>query len=344
MTGRQRILDALACKPLDRPPLWIMRQAGRYLPEYRALKEKYSFLEMVREPTLAKEVTLQPLARFPLDAAIVFSDILVVPEAMGQGYGFHDKGGIRMDFAIETAHDVDRLEVEGAADRLDYVAKALALLRESLGNEKALLGFCGSPWTLACYAIDGGSSAGFPRTLAFAKEQPHAFNQLMEKFTTVLVQYLRQQAKAGADAIQIFDTWGSLCPDGDSEAWSLRWIRELTSSLRGEIPLILYAKDSANKLQELVSCGTTCLALDHSIDLAVAKKSLGSEISVQGNLDPELLESDPDSVRSAAKDLMSRMSPYDGHVFNLGHGIRPTAKIDCVEELAKTVLGYSSGN
>jgi uroporphyrinogen decarboxylase len=321
-----------------------MRQAGRYLPEYRALKEKYSFLEMVREPTLAQEVTLQPLARFPLDAAIVFSDILVVPEAMGQGYGFHDKGGIRMDFAIETARDVERLEVEGAADRLDYVAKALALLRASLGNEKALLGFCGSPWTLACYAIAGGSSAGFPKALAFAKEQPHAFNQLMEKFTTVLMQYLRRQAEAGADAIQIFDTWGSLCPDGDSEAWSLRWIRELTSSLREEIPLILYAKDSANKLQELVSCGTTCLALDHSIDLAEAKNSLGHKISVQGNLDPELLESDPDSVRSAAKDLMSRMAPYDGHVFNLGHGIRPNAKVDCVEALAETVLGYSSGN
>ncbi len=342
MTGRQRILDALACKPLDRPPLWIMRQAGRYLPEYRALKEKYSFLEMVREPTLAQEVTLQPLARFPLDAAIVFSDILVVPEAMGQGYGFHDKGGIRMDFAIETAQDVDNLEVDGAADRLDYVAKTLALLRKSLGGEKALLGFCGSPWTLACYAIDGGSSKGFPRALAFAKEQPRAFNLLMEKFTSVLVQYLRRQAESGADAIQIFDTWGSLCPDGDSEAWSLRWIRELTSSLKEEVPLILYAKNSANKLQELVSCGTTCLALDHSIDLAEAKKGLGSKVSVQGNLDPELLETDPASVQVAAKDLMTRMSPYEGHVLNLGHGIRPTAKIDCVEALTKTVSEHSS--
>ena len=344
MTSRQRILDALACKPLERPPLWIMRQAGRYLPEYRALKEKYSFLEMVREPTLAQEVTLQPLARFPLDAAIVFSDILVVPEAMGQGYGFHDKGGIRMNFAIETAQDIDKLEVDGAADRLDYVAKTLTLLRKSLGNEKALLGFCGSPWTLACYAIDGGSSTGFPRTLAFAQEQPDAFNQLMEKLTTVLIEYLRLQTDAGADAIQIFDTWGSLCPDGNSEAWSLLWIRELTSSLQGEIPLILYAKDSANKLKELASCGTTCLALDHSIDLAEAKKSLGSKISVQGNIDPELLESTPLSVRTATDDLLTRMSPYDGHVFNLGHGIRPTARIDCVEALAETVSQHSSGN
>ncbi|MFP6885953.1 MAG: uroporphyrinogen decarboxylase family protein, partial [Opitutales bacterium] len=187
MTGRQRILDALACKPLERPPLWIMRQAGRYLPEYRALKETHDFVDMVRTPELAKEVTLQPIRRFPLDAAIVFSDILVVPEAMGQPYGFREKGGIQMEFAIVNPRDVERFKVEDATKRLDYVAKTLRLLREALGDRKALLGICGSPWTLACYAIEGGSVDGFPKALAFAKEQPKAFGALLEKFSRVLV-------------------------------------------------------------------------------------------------------------------------------------------------------------
>ena len=342
MTGRQRILDALACKSLERPPFWIMRQAGRYLPEYRALKEKHDFLEMVREPELALEVTLQPLRRFPLDAAIVFSDILVVPEAMGQSYGFREQGGIQMEFAIESSRDVERLQVEDAVKHLDYVAKALRLLRKTLGDEKALLGFCGSPWTLACYAIEGGSVDGFPRALAFAEEQPKAFGSLLDKFTRVLIDYLRLQAHAGADAIQIFDTWGSLCPDDRYEEWSLRWIREITDTMDGDIPLILYSKDSESRLEELATTGVQCLGLDHSLDLAEAKRNLGPDVAVQGNLDPALLDLEPAAVSSAAKELLNRMATCSGHIFNLGHGIRPSAKIACVEALAETVTQHLS--
>lgn len=337
MTSRQRILRALAGEPLDRPPLWIMRQAGRYLPEYRALKSKHDFVEMVRTPELAREVTLQPLRRFPLDAAIVFSDILVVPEAMGQPYGFRDQGGIQMEYALRTPEQVDALQTEGAAERLAYVGQALSLLRQDLGEETALLGFCGSPWTLACYAIEGGSSEGFPNALAFAENQPAAFESLMEKFTRTLIDYLRMQARSGADAIQIFDTWGALCPDPLYENLSLRWIRRLVNELRSELPVILYAKDSGHRLDALATVAPACLALDHSLDLAQAKTRLPADVSVQGNLDPALLDNDPQTVRAAAQDLLTRMAPHPGHVFNLGHGIRPTAKIPCVEALVETV-------
>ncbi|MFP6886763.1 MAG: uroporphyrinogen decarboxylase family protein, partial [Opitutales bacterium] len=275
---------------------------------------------------------------------IVFSDILVVPEAMGQPYGFREKGGIRMEFAIENPRDIKRFQVENASKRLDYVAKALRLLREELGDEKALLGFCGSPWTLACYAIEGGSVDGFPKALAFAKEQPKAFGALLEKFSRVLVDYLRLQASSGADAIQIFDTWGSLCPDDRHEDWSLRWIREIAGSLDGKVPLILYSKGSAHRLDALANTGVQCLSLDHSLNLVEAKHSLGPDLAVQGNLDPALLDTNPSAVSSAAHDLLDRMSPHPGYIFNLGHGIRPTAKITCVEALAETVSQHLPGS
>ena len=342
MTSRQRLLRALAGEGLDRPPLWIMRQAGRYLPEYRALKEKHDFVEMVRTPELAREVTLQPLRRFPLDAAIVFSDILVIPEAMGQPYGFRDQGGIQMDYPVQTPEQVDALRTEGASERLAYVGQALTLLRQDLGEETALLGFCGSPWTLACYSIEGGSSEGFPRALAFAEKQPAAFESLMEKLTLTLLDYLRMQARSGADAIQIFDTWGALCPDPLYERLSLRWIRRLVEELRSELPLILYAKDSGHRLEALASVAPACLALDHSLDLAQAKNRLPASLSVQGNLDPALLDTNPQTVRTAAQELLSSMAPHTGHVFNLGHGIRPTAQIPCVEALAEAVVGSNA--
>ncbi len=344
MTGRQRILDALACRPLERPPIWIMRQAGRYLPEYRLLKKRHDFVEMVRTPELAMEVSLQPLRRFPLDAAIVFSDILVVNEAMGQPYGFRDEGGICMEFAIEKTLDVERLQVEEAKEKLDYVGKTISLLRNELAGEKALLGFCGSPWTLACYAIDGGSAEGFPRTMRFAKERPEALGLLLEKFTRVIIDYIKLQISSGADAIQIFDTWGRLCPDELFEEWSLRWIRKITHKLGDEVPIILYSQGSTHRLKAMTDTGVDCLGLDHSLELAEAKRGLDLNIAVQGNLDPALLDQRPQAVISAARNLLTRMSPHPGHVFNLGHGIRPTAKIECVEALVETVTKHSNQN
>ncbi len=341
MTGRERMLRALACQKLDRPPIWIMRQAGRYLPEYRALKKKFDFVEMVRNPSLATEVTLQPLQRFNLDAAIVFSDILVVNEAMGQAYGFREMGGIEMEFPLRELRQVEKMDHEGAVERLVYVGETIKLLRNSLQEKKAVLGFCGSPWTLACYAIEGGSAEGFPQTTALAKDNPILVEKLLEKFSKVLVRYARLQAKSGADAIQIFDTWGNLCPQGQYEKWSLKWILEIVKELGSEIPLILYARNCSAHLETLSSSKINCLSVDHSQDILEIRKKLDSGIAVQGNLNPELLEKNPDEVRIEALSILEQMQPHSGHIFNLGHGIRPNAKTECVEALVETVTTFS---
>ncbi len=201
-----------------------MRQAGRYLPEYRELKAQHDFVTMVRTPELAAEVTLQPLRRFPLDAAIIFSDILVIPEALGQGYHFRDQGGIGMDYLLDTKAKIEALDATKIAEKLKYVADALTLTRSKLGEDTALLGFCGSPWTLACYMVEGGSAKDFIKIKQLAWDQPELFEQLMQKLTDGIVEYLHMQIDAGADALQIFDSWGAICPATHYEAWSLRWI------------------------------------------------------------------------------------------------------------------------
>ena len=213
MTSRERFLASCARIPTDRRPVWLMRQAGRYLPEYRALKQKHSFVEMVRTPELAAEVTLQPLRRFPLDAAILFSDILVVPEALGQPYHFREEGGIAMNFALDSVEKIKRLEGDNIAGRLAYQAHALKLVRQEMGEEKTLLGFAGSPWTLAAYMVEGGSPTNEPMVAELARRDPATFELLMQKVTKAVAICLRQQIEAGADAVQIFDSWAAHCED-----------------------------------------------------------------------------------------------------------------------------------
>jgi uroporphyrinogen decarboxylase len=223
MNSRSRFLAACSCQPLDRPPLWVMRQAGRYLPEYRALKAKSSFLEMVRTPAVAMEVTLQPLRRFALDAAILFSDILVIPEALGQGYHFREQGGIAMAYRLETRAQVDALApAEAVTERLNYVAETLKLLKTELAGSHALLGFGGSPWTLATYMVEGGSSDEFELIKQLFYTDRAMFDALLEKLTAALIVYFKLQIEAGADAIQIFDSWGGIIAGPDYEAASLR--------------------------------------------------------------------------------------------------------------------------
>ncbi|MDP4879224.1 MAG: uroporphyrinogen decarboxylase, partial [Opitutales bacterium] len=218
MTPRERFLAAAHCQPVDRPPIWLMRQAGRYLPEYRELKAQHDFVTMVRTPELAAEVTLQPMRRFPLDAAIIFSDILVIPEALGQGYHFREQGGIGMDYLLDSPEKIAALDSSKITERLAYVADALSLTRTKLGEDTALLGFCGSPWTLACYMIEGGSAKDFIAIKKLAWEHPDQFEALMQKLTNAIVEYLHMQIDAGADALQIFDSWGSICPATHYEA------------------------------------------------------------------------------------------------------------------------------
>ena len=340
MTSRERFLSALACQPLDRPPVWIMRQAGRYLPEYRELKAKSSFLEMVKTPELAAEVTLQPLRRFALDAAIIFSDILVIPEAMGQGYKFRDEGGIAMDFRLENQAQLDRLDATGVASRLDYVGQALARVKAELKNERALLGFGGSPWTLATYMLEGGSADDFERSKSVFYSNRVFFNALMEKLTAALIAYFKMQIRAGADAIQIFDSWGGIVAGQDYEAASLRWIRDIIAALPPDFPVILYAKGTTSQLTDQAFSGATALGVDWTVDLGIARKLVPGNVALQGNLDPVLLNTAPDIVRRETSRLLENMRSATGYIFNLGHGIMPQAKLECMEALVDTVTHW----
>lgn len=341
MTSRERFLAACACAPLDRPPLWVMRQAGRYLPEYRALKAKSSFLEMVKTPALATEVTLQPLRRYALDAAILFSDILVIPEALGQAYTFRDTGGIAMAYRIETRAQVDALAPASAVpERLAYVADTLRLLKTELGGQKALLGFGGSPWTLATYMVEGGSSEDFERIKLLFYTDRALFDALLEKLTAALVTYFQMQIAAGADAIQIFDSWGGIIAGPDYEAASLRWIRRIVAALPKDFPIILYAKGTSPHLTDQAFSGVRVLSVDWTNDLAVVRRNLPANVAVQGNLDPVLMCTTPAIVRQEAGRLLESMRGTAGHIFNLGHGITPQARLECMEALVDTVTGW----
>ena len=342
MTSRERFLAACACAPLERPPLWIMRQAGRYLPEYRALKAKSSFLAMVRTPALAAEVTLQPLRRFPgIDAAILFSDILVIPEALGQGYRFRDEGGIAMEFRLETRTQIDALAPAAAVpERLRYVADALVLLKQELAGRKALLGFGGSPWTLATYMVEGGSSDEFERIKQLFYTDRALFDALLEKLTAALIAYFQMQIRAGADAIQIFDSWGGIIAGPDYEAASLKWIRQIIAALPRDFPVIIYAKGTAPHVTDQAFTGARVVSVDWTCDLSIVRRTLPANVAVQGNLDPVLLNTTPAIVRREATRLLESMRGTKGHIFNLGHSILPQAKLECMEALVGTVTGW----
>ena len=338
MTSRERFLRAVRREPHGRAPVWIMRQAGRYLPEYRALKARHDFVTMVRTPELATEVTLQPLRRFPLDAAILFSDILVVPEALGVPYRFREGGGIAMDRALSGEADIRALSPEGAADRLGYVTDALRLIRKSLGEQKALLGFAGSPWTLACYLVDGGSAEGFPRTLALARNEPAALERLLSILADTVAEYLRRQLAAGADAIQVFDSWAGLLEGADYERWSLRWIREVLARLPDGAPVILYAKGKSPAAAALAATGVPVLGVDWELPLSRVRGLAGRPICLQGNLDPEWMTREPEAAAAAARDVLADNAGDPGHIFNLGHGITPEARIETVAAVVGAVV------
>ncbi len=340
MNSRQRFLNAINCQPLERPPIWVMRQAGRYLPEYRALKEKYSFLELAQTPELALEVTMQPLRRFPLDAAILFSDILVIPEALGQGYHFREKGGIAMNYELDSVDKIESLDPSAVEEKLAYVADALKLIKDELAGEKALLGFAGSPWTLATYMVEGGSSKDFKKIKSLFYTDPKAFDQLMSKLTQALIDYLRMQKAAGADAVQIFDSWGGILSGDDYEAASLRWIAEIVSALKEEIPTIIYAKGTIPHLMRQSATGAKAIAVDWTIPIREAANLVPANVAIQGNLDPVILDTSPEIVSRKSNDILQAMADRPGHIFNLGHGILPTARIENMEALVDTVVNF----
>lgn len=334
-------MAALACRPVDRPPLWLMRQAGRSLPEYRALKERHTFLELVREPDLATEVTLQPVRRFGFDAAILFSDILVVPEAMGQAYRFREAGGIEMDFAVRTITDVNRLDPRGVREKLDYGARALRSIRKELAGRTALLGFAGAPWTLANFMAEGGSAPAWVGAMRLFREDSKAYGRLMEKLCDAVVEYLELQIEAGADAVQIFDTLGHLLPVGDYEEASGRWITEIVGRLERKAPVIVFAKGVNDCWPVLLKTGANAFSVDASVSLPQLRAELPANVAVQGNLAPELLLDTPERVADATRELLVSMRGARGHIANLGHGVLADARLDSIGALAETVRTFS---
>jgi uroporphyrinogen decarboxylase len=339
-TNRQRFLNACHCKPVDRPPVWLMRQAGRCLPEYRALKEKYTFLQLVQTPELATEVTLQPVRRFDFDAAILFSDILVVPEALGQGYRFRDNGGVEMDFHLDSAQAIENLELGAIHERLQYVTEALPVIKQALNGKTALMGFAGSPWTLANYMLEGGSSKEFTKAKTLYYSDPKLFARLMEKLTDAVVTFLQMQIDAGVDAIQIFDSSGGVLADNIFEQASGIWMQRIIGSLKQQVPVIVFSRGANGSWDSLVRTGAQILSVDWTMNLREIAGLLPNNVGVQGNLDPFVLNTTPAIVASETQRILREMRETNGHIFNLGHGVPPTAKLENLQALVETVRNF----
>jgi uroporphyrinogen decarboxylase len=340
-TGRRRFLDTCGCQPVDRPPLWMMRQAGRALPEYRALKEKHSFLEMVQTPELAAEVTLQPLHKFNFDAAILFSDILVIAEGMGQGYKFRDGGGIQMDFELRTAADIARLDEHAVAERLQYVPKALKLVKPALGDRAALIGFAGSPWTIATFMMEGGSSEKYSRAHTLFQKERSAYVLLAEKLTDAVTTYLEMQIEAGAEALQIFDSHGGQLLPAEFQEASGRWIREIISRLDGRVPVIVFSLGTHGNWDDLLATDADVLGIDWRFPMADARRLLPATVALQGNLAPSMLnEATPETAAAETLRLLEVMRDRKGYIFNLGHGVPPDSKLENIAAVVNTVRNF----
>jgi uroporphyrinogen decarboxylase len=341
MTNRQRFLSAARCQPVDRPPVWLMRQAGRALPEYRRLKETYTFVQLVQNPELAVEVTLQPVRRFGFDAAILFSDILVIPEALGQAYHFKETGGVQMDFAVTSRADIEKLSVERVVEKLNYVDRALKMLRSELGEQTALIGFSGSPWTLATFMMEGASVPQYSRALRLFREDKETYFLLAEKLTAAITAYLQMQIAAGVDALQIFDSHGGHLLPAEFQEASGRWTDKIISQLGGKVPVISFSLGTHGNWPDLIASGANVLGIDWQTDLAAARKIIPSHLAVQGNLAPALLaEAAPEVVAAETKKILETMRGRAGHIFNLGHGLPPTAKLENIAALVETVKAF----
>ncbi len=318
-----------------------MRQAGRALPEYRALKEKHTFLELVQTPELAAEVTLQPVRRFDFDAAILFSDILVIAEGLGQRYRFGESGGgIQMDFLISSAADLDRLEPAAVLDRLQYVAKALPIIKSALDGRTALIGFAGSPWTLANFMMEGGGVREYSKAKALFYSDPAVFTRLMQILTKAITDYLHMQIQAGVDAVQIFDSLAGELSDGSWAQASGVWLKQIIASLRGRVPVIVFARGAYGNWTELANIGAQVLGVDWNVRLSEVAARLPANIGVQGNLDPFLLHTTPEAVAAETRRILTEMRRRPGHIFNLGHGVPPGAKLENIGSLVAAVRSY----
>ena len=330
-----RLLRALLRQPVDRTPVWMMRQAGRYLPEYRATRALAGdFMSLCKNPELACEVTLQPLRRYPIDAAILFSDILTVPDAMGLGLYFETGEGPRFRKTVRSAADVAALQPVDSRESLSYVMDAVSLIRRELNGSVPLIGFSGSPWTLATYMIEGGSSKDFRAAKAMLYSNPELLRDLLAILAASVTDYLNAQIEAGAQAVQIFDSWGGSLAHNAYLEYSLKPMQSIIQGLKREhdgkkIPVILFTKGGGQWLSAMAASGADCLGLDWTTDIAEARRQVGNSVALQGNMDPAVLYASPEAIRLEVKRILESYGEGSGHVFNLGHGITPEVDPVC---------------
>lgn len=327
--------------PVERTPVWIMRQAGRYLPEYRETRAKAGdFLSLCKNTELACEVTLQPLRRFTLDAAILFSDILTIPDAMGLGLYFAEGEGPRFKYPINNDHDIEKLKIPSATDELGYVMDAVKLIRQEIPSNLPLIGFSGSPWTLACYMVEGQSSRDFKKTLTRLYNHPESMHLLLAKLAESVKEYLDAQVQAGANALMIFDTWGGILTPTNYEAFSLFYMERITSHLKQKyphIPVTIFTKGGGMWLEKMADSGCDALGLDWTCDIGQARERVGEKVALQGNLDPAVLRASPEIIKEQVYSVLRSYGAGTGHVFNLGHGITPDIPPENVEALVTAV-------
>jgi len=341
-------LRALLRQPTDYTPIWMMRQAGRYLPEYNQTRERAgSFLGLCKNPDFATEVTLQPLARFPLDAAILFSDILTVPDAMGLGLYFAQGEGPKFERPLRDEWEIRDLTVPDPDTHLRYVMDAVTQIRKALNNEVPLIGFSGSPWTLACYMVEGGSSDDYAMVKTMLYSRPELLHRILDVNAQAVTAYLNAQIEAGAQAVMIFDSWGGVLSHAAYREFSLAYLERIVSGLKRErdgekVPVILFTKGGGLWIESIAATGCDAIGLDWTMDLGVARKLVGDRVALQGNLDPTVLFSNPEVIRQETEKVLASYGSGAGHVFNLGHGIsqhtppeNAAALVEAVHELSR---------
>ena len=347
-----RFLKALLREPVDRTPVWMMRQAGRYLPEYKATRAQAGdFMSLCKNAELACEVTIQPLDRYPLDAAILFSDILTIPDAMGLGLYFETGEGPKFKKTIRSQADLDTIKVTKTVSDLDYVLNAVKTIRRELNGRVPLIGFSGSPWTLATYMVEGGSSKDFRHVKGLMYSQPEVMHGLLDILADSVIDYLNEQIKAGAQAVQIFDSWGGALSDAAYQEFSLKYMKKIVDGLIREydgrkVPVILFTKGGGLWLESMADTGADALGIDWTCDMGAAKARVGNKVALQGNMDPTVLYGSPAAIRQEVKRILDSYGEGTGHVFNLGHGIQQfvdpehaKAFIDAVVELSPAYHG-----
>jgi uroporphyrinogen decarboxylase len=342
-----RFLKALMRQPVDRTPVWMMRQAGRYLPEYRAVRSQAGdFMSLCKNTELACEVTLQPLERYEMDAAILFSDILTIPDAMGLGLYFETGEGPKFHKPVRTAADIENLQVINTAKDLPYVTDAVTMIRRELNGRVPLIGFSGSPWTLATYMIEGQSSRDFARAKTMLYTQPALMHQLLDKLALSVIDYLNAQIIAGAQVVQIFDTWGGALSHAAYQEFSLAYMQKIVAGLirhhdGRDVPVILFTKGGGLWLEAMADTGCHCLGLDWTMDIARARERVGDKVALQGNMDPAVLRADPVVIEQQVAAILRGFGQGSGHIFNLGHGITPDIDPEHVKVFIDAVHKFS---